>query len=49
MSKVQGLKPAHKIYKRLIRDHECVPGGNFVIGYEDVGVFENFVIFFFYL
>ena len=39
MSKVQRLKPAHKIYERLVWDQECVPGANFVIGYEDVGVF----------
>ncbi|GBB97924.1 hypothetical protein RclHR1_00310052 [Rhizophagus clarus] len=42
MAKVQRLKPAHKIYERLIWDQDCISGANFVIGYEDrfLGIME---------
>ncbi|CAB4428659.1 unnamed protein product [Rhizophagus irregularis] len=42
MSKVQRLKPAHKIYERLLWDQDCISGTNFVIGYEDrfLGIME---------
>ncbi|CAG8465806.1 12011_t:CDS:2, partial [Ambispora gerdemannii] len=40
---MQRLKPAHEIYNRLLWDTSCVPGGEFVIGYEDrfLGILET--------
>ena len=36
---MQGLKPAHETYKRLIWDKECFPDAdNIIIGYEDVSL-----------
>ncbi|CAG8513166.1 6467_t:CDS:2, partial [Acaulospora colombiana] len=39
---MQRLKPAHEIYKRLKWDEEVIPGGDFIIGYEDrfLGIME---------
>ncbi|CAG8576633.1 8927_t:CDS:2 [Diversispora eburnea] len=39
---MQRLKPANEIYKRLKWDKECIPEGDFVVGYEDrfLGILE---------